>query len=67
MVEILLCELPSQPYNYILNAKNETVIGYGTVVKILSTRCDSVPECWNGIDEVGCGFESSSKIVLIGK
>ena len=60
MVEILLCDVPSQ-----LNEK-VPVIGYGTVVKILSTRCDSIPECWNEIDEVGCGFESSSKIVLIG-
>ena len=61
MVEILLHDIPSQLY------KNETVIGYGTVVKILSTRCDFIPECWNGIDEVGCGFESTSKIALIGK
>ena len=40
------------------------VINYGTVVEIQSTRCNGIKECWNGIDELECGFSSSDTILL---
>ena len=45
---------------------NVTVIPHGTTVYIMSTRCDGVPECWNNIDEEGCGF-NTSQTILFGK
>ena len=46
--------------------KNEIVIPHGTIVYIMATRCDGVPECRNGIDEKGCGF-NKFVTVLLGK
>ena len=36
--------------------QNLTVIPQGVIVRILGTRCDGVPDCWNKIDENNCGF-----------
>ncbi len=40
------------------------VINYGTVVEIQSTRCNGIKECWDNIDELGCGFSTSLTILL---
>ena len=40
------------------------VINYGTVVEIQSTRCNGIKECWNGIDELECGFSTSDTILI---
>ena len=45
--------------------QNLTVIPQGVIVRILGTRCDGVPNCWNKIDENNCGF-SELITVLIG-
>ena len=37
---------------------NVTVIAHGTIVHILATKCNGVKECWNGIDEDNCGFDT---------
>ena len=37
---------------------NVTVIARGTIVHILATKCNGVKECWNGIDEDNCGFDT---------
>ena len=35
-----------------------TVIPYGVIVNIETTRCDGIIECWNGEDEDMCGFNT---------
>ena len=45
-------------------AFNITVINYGTVVEIQSTRCNGIKECWHDIDELECGFSTSSTIFV---
>ena len=41
------------------------VINKGTVVKIQSTRCNGIKECWNDIsDEHECGFSTSFTIFI---
>ena len=54
-------ECPSLAHNSMSPAIFATVwspIDKGTVVYIQSTKCDGVPECWNGIDEENCGFNT---------
>ena len=36
--------------------QNQIVIPQGVIVKILGTRCDGIPDCWNKVDEYNCGF-----------
>ena len=43
-----------------------TVLSKGIMVRILSTRCNGVPECWGNVDELNCGF-STSITLLFGK
>ena len=43
-----------------------TVLSKGIMVRILSTRCNGVPECWGNVDELNCGF-STSITILFGK
>ena len=38
------------------NYQNLTVIPQGVIVRILGTRCDGIPDCWNKVDEYNCGF-----------
>ena len=38
----------------------------GITVQILGTICDGIPECFNGLDELFCGF-TKTKTILIGK
>ena len=38
--------------------QNVPIIGYGTVVEILTTRCDGSSECWGSKDEEHCGFST---------
>ena len=47
-------------YNKSINefVHNVPVIANGTIVHILATKCNGVKECWNGIDEVNCGFDT---------
>ena len=52
--------------NFTGSFKNATVIPRGTIVYIMATRCDGVPECRNGSDEKGCGF-NKFVTVLLGK
>ena len=40
------------------------VINNGTVVQIQSTRCNGIKECWNDIDELECGFNTSDTILI---
>ena len=42
----------SENYAYV------TVIPRGTIVQILGIRCDGISNCWGGIDEWFCGFNS---------
>ena len=49
-------------YQYI----NVTVIPKGTTVQIPGVRCDGILDCWDGIDEEFCGF-NSFQTVGIGK
>ena len=42
--------------------RNVTVINKGTIVKIMATRCDGIPECFNAIDEENCGFSTFENI-----
>ena len=42
--------------------KNIPVISYGTVVDIQSTRCNGMKECWDGGDELECGYNTSFTI-----
>ena len=42
------------------------VIPNGTIVEIVATKCDGIPECWDEIDEINCGF-NTSMTALIGK
>ena len=42
--------------------RNVTIINKGTIVKILATRCDGIPECKDGIDEENCGFSTFETI-----
>ena len=52
---------------YILvDSFNVTVIPRGTTVHIQGVRCDGISDCWDGIDEQSCGF-NSYQIVGIGK
>ena len=44
----------------------KTVLDSGIMVRILSTRCNGVPECWGDVDELNCGF-STSITLLFGK
>ena len=37
---------------------NRTIIPAGVVVLIQATRCDGKIECWNGMDEEMCGFNT---------
>ena len=34
------------------------VITRGTIVEIMATKCDGIPECFNGTDEKYCGFSA---------
>ena len=38
---------------------NVTVIPSGTTVEIQGVRCDGVSNCWDGCDELFCGFNAS--------
>ena len=37
---------------------NFTVIPAGTMVQIVSTRCNGISECWNNEDELKCGWQA---------
>ena len=45
---------------------NVTVIPSGTTVQIQGVRCDGVSNCWDGCDELFCGF-NTFHIAGIGK
>ena len=45
---------------------NVTVIPSGTTVQTQAVRCDGVSNCWDGYDELFCGF-NASHTVGIGK
>ena len=40
------------------------VINKGTIVDILSSRCNGVSECWNNLDEDWCGFNTYITIAV---
>ena len=46
---------------------NQTVIPAGTIVNIKATSCDGVIECFDGLDELGCGKMELYETILIGK
>ena len=43
---------------------DETALGSGIMVRILSTRCNGVPECWGDVDELNCGFSTYITLVF---
>ena len=43
-----------------------TVIPNGTKVRVLSTRCNGIPECWNNEDEDKCN-PNSTETIFTGK
>ena len=48
------------------NYKYDKVIDEGVVVMTLATRCDSIVECFDRIDENGCDNTDPYSITLIG-
>ena len=43
---------------------NVTIIDAGTIVNILATKCDGIPECWHAIDEFKCGSSTFETIII---
>ena len=43
---------------------NVIVIGFGTLVHMLGTRCDGNIDCWMGIDEADCGFSTFQSLIV---
>ena len=43
-----------------------TIVAAGITVTITATICDGIPECFNKLDELFCGF-TKTKTILIGK
>ena len=50
--------------NFSEHYQNLTVIPKGVIVRILGTRCDGVPDCWNKTDENMCGFSELISVLI---
>ena len=44
--------------------EDATILAAGITVQIMATICDGTPECFNGVDELFCGFTKTQTILI---
>ena len=45
------------------NQEDTTVLVEGVTVQIQATKCNSISECWKGVDE-DCGFSTAQTFII---
>ena len=51
-------------YSYYEGLIDQVSIKNGTVVNIWATKCDGIEECGGGEDELKCGFNTGSSVLI---